>query len=172
MGLKRGTRLWIWLAAQAGCAAFFLADAVGDWFGLETESGFRHIHSFEMLVSLVLVVGVYATARQIRQGARREARMKAQLGAASGALAELIEQRFDEWNLSASERDVAMMAIKGLSVAEMAEVRNSREGTIKSQCAAVYRKADVSGRHQLLSLFIEDLLADPLIDARVSGAAG
>jgi DNA-binding NarL/FixJ family response regulator len=46
-----------------------------------------------------------------------------------------------------------------LSIAEIAQIRATREGTIKAQCAAIYRKAGVSGRAQLLSLFIEDLMA-------------
>ena len=32
------------------------------------------------------------------------------------------------------------------------------EGTVKAQTNAIYRKAGVSGRSQLLSLFIEDLM--------------
>jgi len=40
----------------------------------------------------------------------------------------------------------------------MARLRDSSEGTIKAQSNAIYRKAGVSGRAQLLSLFIEDLL--------------
>ena len=84
---------------------------------------------------------------------------------ASGAFARVIEEHFDTWGLSASERDVAMLAIKGLSIAEIAALRNTKEGTVKAQNAAVYRKAGVSGRLQLLSLFIEELLAEPLVDA-------
>ena len=42
-------------------------------------------------------------------------------------------------------------------------MRNTREGTVKAQNAAVYRKAGVSGRPQLLSLFIEDLMTDSLV---------
>ena len=76
------------------------------------------------------------------------------------SFADVIERHFRDWRLSESEREVAMMAIKGLSVAEMAEARQTREGTVKAQCAAIYRKAGVSGRLQLLSYFIEELVAD------------
>ena len=41
---------------------------------------------------------------------------------------------------------------------EIAQLRNTSEGTVKSQTAQIYRKAEVTGRPQLLSLFIEDLL--------------
>ncbi|MEM9269998.1 MAG: LuxR C-terminal-related transcriptional regulator, partial [Pseudomonadota bacterium] len=50
----------------------------------------------------------------------------------------------------------------GLSNAEIAALRNTSEGTVKAQGNAIYRKAGVTGRPQLLSLFLEDLLDDAL----------
>jgi DNA-binding NarL/FixJ family response regulator len=49
-----------------------------------------------------------------------------------------------------------------MSTAEIATLRNTSEGTVKAQTNAIYRKAGVTGRPQLLSLFIEDLMrSDP-----------
>ena len=45
-------------------------------------------------------------------------------------------------------------------VKEIAGLRNTSEGTVKAQTNAIYRKAGVTGRPQLLSLFIEDLMRD------------
>jgi DNA-binding NarL/FixJ family response regulator len=39
-------------------------------------------------------------------------------------------------------------------------LRQTSEGTVKAQTNAIYRKAEVSGRSQLLSLFIDDLMRD------------
>ena len=61
---------------------------------------------------------------------------------------------------SFGQRDVALFAIKGLSTQEIASLRNTAEGTVKAQTNAIYRKAGVSGRPQLLSLFIEDLMEE------------
>jgi DNA-binding NarL/FixJ family response regulator len=47
-----------------------------------------------------------------------------------------------------------------MSTAEIAGLRATSEGTIKAQTNAIYRKAGVTGRPQLLSLFIEDLMRD------------
>ena len=55
---------------------------------------------------------------------------------------------------------VALFAIKGMSTAEIAALRSTSEGTVKAQTNAIYRKAGVSGRSQLLSLFIDDLMRD------------
>ena len=53
---------------------------------------------------------------------------------------------------------MALFAIKGLNVQDIARLRETSEGTVKAQTAAIYRKAEVTGRPQLLSLFIEDLM--------------
>jgi DNA-binding NarL/FixJ family response regulator len=60
--------------------------------------------------------------------------------------------------VSLRERDVALFAIKGMTTAEIAQWRDTSEGTVKAQTNAIYRKAGVTGRPQLLSLFIEDLM--------------
>lgn len=155
--------LWVLLVVQGICATFFVYDALSDWLGREAATPFRHYHLFEMLVSLALLAGVGATISQIRDLTARQKQMRRQLAVASSEFAALIEAQFLRWKLSPAECDVAMLAIKGLSMAEIATLRQTKEGTIKAQCAAVYRKAGVSGRLQLLSYFIEDLLADPLL---------
>ena len=76
---------------------------------------------------------------------------------------ELLNDKFVEWGLTPAERDVAFFAIKGLSTQEIAELRQTSEGTVKAQTFAIYRKANVSGRAQLLSVFIEDLIAEGLV---------
>ena len=73
---------------------------------------------------------------------------------------DLLQERFAEWALTPSEKDVALFAIKGLSTAEIAALRSTSEGTVKAQTNAIYRKAGVTGRPQLLSLFIDDLMRD------------
>jgi DNA-binding NarL/FixJ family response regulator len=92
--------------------------------------------------------------------------MESQLREASGAFAELLDQRFTQWGLTKSERDVAWFTIKGLSIADIARLRQTSEGTVKAQSNAIYRKSGVSGRTQLLSIFIDDLM-----EARPVGAA-
>jgi DNA-binding CsgD family transcriptional regulator len=77
-------------------------------------------------------------------------------------MAEVIEDRFAAWGLTPSEADVAGFTIKGFSIAEVAELRGSSEATVKTHLNAVYRKAGVSGRTQLVSVFVEDLLAGPV----------
>nr|WP_272490819.1 LuxR C-terminal-related transcriptional regulator [Mesobacterium pallidum] len=122
-------------------------------------------HMREMLelgavVGLVLGAGlaVYAFLATLR----REEGIDSRLRVASGAFMDLLEDHFTDWGLTAAERDVALFMIKGLSIAEIAALRATSPGTVKAQNNAIYRKAGVSGRAQLLSLFIDDLIADAL----------
>ena len=162
MKLSQTSLLWLLLVVQALCAAFFLTDAILDWTGGES-AGFRHLHGFELVLSLALMGGLAATVALIRTQGRRVLEMQRQLGVAQGAFAQIINAQFNEWKLSDAERDVALLTIKGLSIAEIADLRQTKEGTIKAQSAAIYRKADVSGRLQLLSFFVEELLSDSLL---------
>jgi len=73
-----------------------------------------------------------------------------------------LQERFAEWELTPAEKDVALFSIKGLSTADIAGLRSTSEGTVKAQTNAIYRKAGVSGRPQLLSLFIDELMGDPI----------
>ena len=75
---------------------------------------------------------------------------------------DVLHERFADWGLTPAEKDVALFSIKGLSTADIANLRNTSEGTVKAQTNAIYRKAGVSGRPQLLSLFIDELMTDPL----------
>ena len=170
--MQQSALFWPWflLVVQALCATFFVLDAAADWRGREEPANLRHYHIFELLLSLALLGGLIATILQIRALTRRQHQMRRQLDVASGAFAQLIDQQFSDWHLSTAERDVALLAIKGLAVAEIASLRQTKEGTVKAQCAAVYRKAGVTGRLQLLSYFIEELLAEPLLPEQHTSA--
>lgn len=165
---------WVWglFLLQAGCAAFFLGDAILDALGIEHVWGVRESDLVEYLIAVALVLGVVFTGLELRRMTSRHRAMAAQLQVASGAFAELLDQHFEDWGLTAAEREIALMAIKGYSLAEMATLRDTREGTIKAQCSAVYKKAGVTGRLQLLSLFIEELIAEDLVAGAGASRAG
>lgn len=153
--------LWLLLVVQALCATFFMFDSALDALGWEAAE-FKTTQTFEYIVTVVLVGGVALAAWELRRVHRAQARVAAQLRAASGAFEEVLLAHFDQWGLTAAERDVARMALKGLSVADIARVRDTAEGTVKAQSTAIYRKAGVSGRQQLMSVFVEELMGDGL----------
>ncbi len=71
----------------------------------------------------------------------------------------MIDQQFSDWHLSASEKDVALLLIKGLTMKEIAELRNTHEKTVRQQATTIYRKANLSGRQELAAFFLEDILS-------------
>lgn len=149
--------------AQVVCAVFFGFDTLSDILGWDAASPANDSDFFEYLISGVLILSVIFTGLQLIKMTKREKYLSQQLGLASGAFGELMEKQFEDWSLTDSESAVAVMAIKGLSMAEIAGLRDTKEGTVKAQCASIYRKAGVSGRHQLLSYFIEELLAEGVL---------
>ena len=56
--------------------------------------------------------------------------------------------------------------MKGCSIADIAQMRGSAEGTVKTHLNAIYRKAGVQGRGQLVSVLIEDLMNAPLVEKK------
>jgi DNA-binding CsgD family transcriptional regulator len=69
-----------------------------------------------------------------------------------------LHKQFEDWNLTPSEKDVALILLKGLSFKEMAEVRNTKEKTIRQQASTIYKKSNVAGRHEFSAWFFEDML--------------
>jgi DNA-binding CsgD family transcriptional regulator len=73
-------------------------------------------------------------------------------------LSQSIDQQLTKWNLSSAEKEVALLLLKGLSLKEIAEIRNTTEKTARVQSMAVYSKSGLSGRSELAAFFLEDLL--------------
>jgi DNA-binding CsgD family transcriptional regulator len=74
-------------------------------------------------------------------------------------LSQSINHQLTIWGLTASEREVAFLLLKGFSTKEISEIRNTAEKTARAQATSIYAKAGLSGRSQLSAFFLEDLLA-------------
>lgn len=145
------------LILQVLCAVFFLGNILSSIIGF-APLNWQVSEYIELGAAFGLILGVVAGAIALRRTRAQNAQMEHRLRAASGAFFELLQERFENWGLTPAERDVALFAIKGMSTAEIAVLRSTSDGTVKAQTNAIYRKAGVTGRPQLLSLFIEDLL--------------
>lgn len=73
-------------------------------------------------------------------------------------LSSSIDNQLEKWKLTRSEKEVAFLLLKGLSVKEIAEIRKTTEKTTRAQSTSIYAKAGLSGRSQLAAFFLEDLL--------------
>ena len=156
---RRELALIALIVLQGFCAAYFVLDVIRD----AIEAGRFEFHlGIELFANLGLVAGVVVEVVVLRNLLAREARTAEALSVAQGAMAELMRSRFADWGLTPSEADVAGFTVKGFSIAEVAGLRGSSEATVKTHLNAVYRKAGVAGRAQLVSVFVEELFAGPL----------
>lgn len=160
--LSRPTTFAAVLVVQVTCAIFFVSDIVLSVLGVPVAPiPWQYRELMEVAAAIGLVLGVVLGALQLGSALRRTRKVEAALKAASGSFMALVEERFEQWSLTPAESDVALFALKGLSLAEIARLRDTSPGTVKAQTNAIYRKAGVTGRPQLLSLFVEDLMDVP-----------
>ncbi len=135
-------------------AIFFVADALGDL----GEQGLTLHITVEALIAFALLAGVIMGLRHTRLLLAEAQRREAALTIARGALSEHLAVRFGEGKLTPAEAEVALFALKGCDVGEIARLRGAAQGTVRAQLSSIYAKAGVSSQAALVSLFFEDLL--------------
>jgi len=158
-------------------AAFILAIVVvgnlGDvFYDYREGASIAHV-LMELSIAIVSFALITALIVGIWKQSRSNTRLKAELASASETseqalppalatarheLALVLKEQFEIWSLTQTERQVAMLLLKGLSFKEIASVRSTMEKTVRQQASAIYKKANVSGRHAFSAWFIEDLL--------------
>jgi DNA-binding CsgD family transcriptional regulator len=82
-----------------------------------------------------------------------------------------MENQFREWGMTAAEREVGLLILKGLTHKEIAALRGTSEATVRQQAQAIYRKADLPGKTAFSAYFLEDLLASDAIMDRPADPA-
>lgn len=126
----------------------------------------------EMVVIIFSVSGIAYLLIEVRQRLKDLEDMQKHLGVIDKDLSksreqlkqvgskfgEIINKQFTTWDLSPSEKEVAMLLLKGLSFEEIAKIRGTKEKTIHQQATSIYRKSSVSGRHEFAAYFYEDFL--------------
>lgn len=154
---KRGS-LYLALMFQSLGALFFVGDLWSEILGLRTAPiPYEWQEMIQLLASVGLVIGLFVSALYLRRSQRREFELNRQIDVASGNFSHHLDQLFGEWDLSDSERSVAVYAMKGFSNGEIAQMRGTSASTVKSQMNAVYRKTGFSNRQQLISCLVEEL---------------
>lgn len=77
-------------------------------------------------------------------------------------LSNAIDQQLSDWSLTPAEKEVAFLILKGLSLREIASIRDTTEKTTRVQSMAIYAKSGLSGRSELSAFFLKDLLVPGL----------
>lgn len=68
-----------------------------------------------------------------------------------------IDRQFDAWGLTAAEREVALLVLKGHGHKQIAARTGRSERTVRQHAVAVYQKAGLAGRAELAAFFLADL---------------
>ncbi len=153
---RRAMALSIIILLQALCAMFFIGDVIYD---LSQGDHLDDLHLIlEAIAALALIAGVIYLMHELRDLLNRMAAMEFGIRAARGEMANLIDTFFNQWQLTQSEREIALLILKGIDNDSIAKMRGTAQGTVRAQCTQIYAKAEVDGRAQLLSIFMEELL--------------
>ncbi|AZG35044.1 MULTISPECIES: helix-turn-helix transcriptional regulator [Shewanella] len=149
---------------------FKLFDIIAD---LQLEIPAWHIAQESILVLLTIVGSIYLGYDLIRSSRQVKAlgfklanadkqinNMSSKMRAARQEYSQTIAIQFDTWGFTKSEQQVALLLLKGLSFKEIAEVRLTKEKTVRQQASTIYSKAEVDGRHTFSAWFMEDFIQD------------
>ena len=83
---------------------------------------------------------------------------KASAQAALEGLGRAIDAQFVSWRLTPTEREVALMLLKGYGHKEIAALTGRSERTVRQHAGVVYDKAGIAGRAELAAYFLHDLM--------------
>lgn len=155
--LKRTSQIGrkVFMAAaflQIICGIIFVGDILVD-----IQQGSQHSW-LEVAGVVALIIGAGLNLIAASRIIERNKKVESELSVASGAFTQVMETRFNEWGLTVSERDVALLTIKGVSMSDIAQIRSTKSGTIKAQSAAIYKKVGVNNRAELVSVVVEELI--------------
>ncbi|MBX3040938.1 MAG: hypothetical protein KF789_09560 [Bdellovibrionaceae bacterium] len=159
---------WVIITILLGTAIFVGTDLITDssegapWWHLASE-GFVALAALAGVVFLLR--GSFALKRSLAAEVLKSSNLEAeaeqwrkQARAHIEGLSQEIERQLTSWKLTISEKEVAFLLLKGLSLKEIAEIRKTSEKTARAQSTAIYEKSGLSGRSELAAFFLEDLL--------------
>ena len=165
------TQLRIFFALQILCLAIFILGTIYEIQDISPRwTSSEGIVVIRVFVAIGLVLGTFLSWSSLRRSLLDAKATERKLKLASSAFMSVMAEHFQQWGLTKAESDVALFSLKGLTVQEIAELRGTSLGTVKAQTNAIYRKSGVSGRPQLLSVFIDDLIQDELPAHMPAGA--
>lgn len=169
---KLGERQLRWLLAGVGAGCFALLTAVG----IVSEGGDFTLLDFidDTLTTLLTIGSAVGVALLVqRMQAQHEEKLallrdldiaraegegwRSQVQSHLAGLKGAMDQQFQAWGMTAAEREVGLLILKGLSHKEIAALRATTDATVRQQAQAIYRKAGLPGKTAFSAYFLEDL---------------
>lgn len=152
------------LAVVLGGVADLILDRPDRWLSLHVVFEAALI-GLSLGLALYLWTNWYRTSRSLGAATRaladRQAdaeRWRASAHRLLDGLGDAMDAQFDAWGLTAAEREVALLLLKGLGHKEIAARSGRSERTVRQHAVAVYRKSGLGGRAELAAFFLDDLI--------------
>ena len=132
--------------------------------------------SFHVIFETLMIAGALVMATTLWLGWWRSARStmtlresleaqqldrdawKASAEAALEGLGRAIDAQFGSWHLTPTEREIALMLLKGYGHKEIAALTGRSDRTVRQHAGVVYEKAGLAGRAELAAFFLNDLM--------------
>ena len=111
---------------------FFAYDIVADL--ADGSENLLHV-AVESLVFIAISMVLFAELRRVNRLKKEVLQERGKTARFSGELLAAMRSEFEEWGLSTSESEVALLLIKGLSMREISQAREVKEKTIRQQAA-------------------------------------
>lgn len=99
-----------------------------------------------------------ATQRSLEARAVERDAWRQSAEASLSGLGQAIDRQFSAWGLTPTEREVALMLLKGHGHKQIAGLTGRSERTVRQHAVAVYQKAGLGGRAELAAFFLQDLM--------------
>jgi DNA-binding CsgD family transcriptional regulator len=176
-----------WILAGIGLGSFVLLLALEIVTETDEISPFDFVvDALGLLLTISAAVGVALLAQRVQ--AQREEKTallndlalaraegeawRAKVQSSLNGIRAEIERQFQQWGMTAAEREVGLLILKGLAHKEIAALRGTSEATVRQQAQAIYRKADLPSKNAFAAYFLEDLFApEAAMDGRPAARA-
>ena len=150
-------------AAIVGGVIDLMLDAPASWLSFHAVYEVLLIAA-ATITAYLLWRGWFSARRTLQQTretlAQRETDRDAWRASAERVLAGLssaIDARLAGWGLTTTEREIALLLLKGQSHKQIAYQTGRSERTVRQHAVAVYQKSGLGGRAELAAFFLEDL---------------
>jgi DNA-binding NarL/FixJ family response regulator len=160
--------IWMMLVWSGLFAVLVAMDLINDY---QSGSTGRHLILEGILLAFsggVFVTGVWQLTRVRREVTvlkgdldrvrREKEQWKRETHQLLAGLSQKIEDQFTQWDLTPAEKEVGFLLLKGISLKEIADIRQTQLKTVQQQSQSIYQKTGLVSRSELAAFFLEDLL--------------
>ncbi len=136
----------------------------------EYRTVFMGVEIFEAVVSVLSVFGILVLIKDIRNSNQEIEEAKLALANSKSSQKKFspeiqqfwegIQSQFKEWKLSQSEKEIAILMLRGFTNPQIAALREKSIKTIENQMFSIFQKSSTTGKLDFISYFLSPLLPE------------